>query len=813
MTGVLYGIAQFCIKRRFVVLAVWLIVTIALVAVSHRLGDNTNDNLSLPGTDSQAATDALAKSFPDQANGTSPIVLHAKTGKLTDTRNAEAVNKSAAAVAKEPNVASVVNPLTAQGATALSKDKTTGYLSVTLSVSPGSLSVEDVETIVDGANPAKAAGLEVETGGQLGQKVSKPATESSELIGIIAAMIILTLTFGTVVSMLLPILNAIAALLSTLAIIRMLGHVATVPSVAPTLATMIGLGVGIDYALFIVTRHFRGMREGLSIDESIARAAATSGGAVFFAGGTVTIALVSLAVAGIPLITTMGLMAAVAVVVAVLAALTLLPATLAITGPRINSLRVRAERPESAAHEGLWAKWANEIARYPLIAGLAALAILIPLTIPLLSLNLGQQDVAALSQSTTARKAYDLLAKSFGPGINGPLIVAVTLGSPAKAPSTASSGSGKSGASASASASGGSSSGGSSSGGSGSGAAASGKSASGTSGSAGSQSSKSQSQGDPRAADPRLQTLQKDISQTPDVAAVTPAQIDKAGTSAFFNVVSTKGPAEEATTDLVEKLRASVIPAASKGTDMKADVGGSTAGYIDLASRISEKLPVQILVVIALSFVLLILAFRTAVIPAQAAVMNLLSIGASYGVLTAIFQYGWLADVIGLSGPVPIVSYVPLFMFAVLFGLSMDYEVFLVSQIEEHVHAGEDNRSSVVSGLVTSARVITAAALIMVFVFGSFVLNGDPTIKQFGIGLAVAVVLDATVVRCLLVPALMLLMGRVNWWMPQWLERVVPHVSIEGAEFFQARDSAAGQRGGGPLAAGAGAGTAADPDA
>jgi putative drug exporter of the RND superfamily len=747
MTGVLYGLAQFCVRRRFVVLAVWLVATIALVAVSHRLGDNTNDNLSLPGTDSQAATNALAKSFPDQANGSSPIVVHASPGggKLTDATNAEAVNKSAAAVAKEPNVASVTNPLTPQGATALSKDKTTGYLSVTLSTSPGALSVQDVQKIIDGANAAKAAGLEVETGGQLGQKVSKPATESSELIGILAAMLILTLTFGTIVSMLLPIFNAIVALLATLAIIRMLGHVATVPTVAPTLATMIGLGVGIDYALFIVTRHFRGIREGLSIEESIARAAATSGGAVFFAGGTVTIALVSLAVAGIPLITTMGLMAAVAVAVAVLAALTLLPAMLAITGPRINSLRVRAEQPESKVREGLWAKWANEIARYPLVAGLAALAILIPLTIPLLSLNLGQQDTAALSESTTARKAYDLLSKSFGSGINGPLIVAVTLGSPAKAPPAGST----------------------------------------------AKSSQSPPQGDPRTADARLQALQKDVAQTAGVAAVTPVQLDEAGTTAFFNAVSTEGPAEEATTELVETLRSSVIPSAAKGTDMKADVGGSTAGYIDLASRISDKLPVQILVVIALSFVLLILAFRTAVIPAQAAVMNLLSIGASYGVLTAIFQYGWLADVIGLKGPVPIVSYVPLFMFAVLFGLSMDYEVFLVSQIEEHVHAGEDNRGAVVSGLVTSARVITAAALIMVFVFGSFVLNGDPTIKQFGIGLAVAVVLDATVVRCLLVPALMLLMGKVNWWMPKWLERIVPHVSIEGAEFFEARDRAA----------------------
>ena len=743
MTGVLYRLAKFCVRRRFYVLVAWLVAVIALVAISHRLGENTNDNLSLPGTDSQRATNALEKSFPDQANGSSPIVLHAASGKLTEPKNAEAVEKAAKAVAKEPNVASVVSPLAPQGAGALSKDKTTGYLSVTLSVSPGELSVGEAEEIIDGANAAKSVGIEVQTGGQLGQKVSKPATESSELIGIIAAMVILTLTFGTVVSMLIPILNAIVSLLGTLAIIRMLGHVATVPTVAPTLATMIGLGVGIDYALFIVTRHFRGVHDGLPLDESIARAAATSGGAVFFAGGTVTIALVSLAVAGIPLITTMGLMAAIAVVVAVLGALTLLPAVLAIAGTRIDTLRVRHPKPESKAHEGLWAKWAHEIARYPIVAGLAALAILIPLTIPLLSLNLGQQDTAALSKSTTARKAYDLLAKNFGAGINGPLLVAVTLGSPAKAP-----------------------------------AQPVGKGV-------------SSSGGDPRAADPRLQTLQKDVAATPGVAAITPVQIDNAGTTAYFNAISTKGPAEDATSGLVERLRDSVIPKADAGTDMRADVGGSTAGYIDLASRISEKLPIQILVVIALSFVLLILAFRTAVIPAQAAVMNLLSIGASYGVLTAIFQYGWLADVIGLNGPVPIVSYVPLFMFAVLFGLSMDYEVFLVSQIEEHVHAGEDNRKSVVGGLVTSARVITAAAAIMVFVFGSFVLNGDPTIKQFGIGLAVAVILDATVVRCLLVPALMLLMGSVNWWMPKWLDRIVPHVSIEGAEFFAERDAEA----------------------
>ena len=283
--------------------------------------------------------------------------------------------------------------------------------------------------------------------------------------------------------------------------------------------------------------------------------------------------------------------------------------------------------------------------------------------------------------------------------------------------------------------------------------------------------------------------MQKDVSSTKGVAAITQDQIDKAVTADYFNAIATTGPAEKPTHELVERLRSSVIPGAEKGTNMHADIGGSTAGNIDLATQISNKLPLQILVVIALSFVLLILAFRTVVIPPQAALMNLLSIGASYGVLTAVFQYGWLSSLIGLSGPVPIVSYVPLFMFAILFGLSMDYEVFLVSQIEEHVHAGEDNRGSVISGLVTSARVITAAAMIMVFVFGSFVLNGSPTIKQFGVGLAVAVILDSTVVRCLLVPALMILMGRFNWYMPGWLDRATPHLNIEGAEFFQKRDA------------------------
>jgi RND superfamily putative drug exporter len=475
MTPVLYGLARVCIRRRLIVIGVWVVVAVALVVISQQMGDNTNDNLSLPGTNSQRATDTLDKSFPSVANGSNPIVVKAPSGKkLTDSQYANAIGQATSNLSKDDHVASAVSPLTQQGAGQLNKDQTIGYISVTLNESTGSLTQEQVQSIIDKANkPLQAAGLHPATGGQMGQKVSKPATESSELVGIIAAAVILTFTFGTISAMLLPIITAIFGLASTLAIIRMLGHVVTVPTVAPTLGTMIGLGVGIDYALFIITRHFRGLKDELPMDESIARAAATSGGAVFFAGCTVTIALVSLSVAGIPLVTTMGLMAAIAVVVAVLAALTLLPAVLGVLGPHINSLRVRHQPSDEQIRNGLWAKWAHEISRQPIVTGLAALAILIPLSIPLLSLTLGQQDNAAFPTSTTIRQSYDLMTEGFGAGSNGPLIVAVSLGTPASSPS-----------------------------------------------------------------DSRLTTLQKDVSSTKNVVAVTPVQLAKDGKTAFFNAVS-----------------------------------------------------------------------------------------------------------------------------------------------------------------------------------------------------------------------------------------------------------------------------------
>ncbi len=440
MTPYLYKLGQFSTRRRWWVVAFWLVVVIATVAISQRMGDNLSDNLSLPGTGSDHATNLLQKPFPAQANGTSPIIVHAKSGKLTSSKYKDAVNTAASDLKKNQYVTSVINPLTPEGASALSKDQSTGYMTVGLKVNPGTLSQSQAQTIINAAaNPAQKAGLEVQTGGQLGLKVSKPSTESSELIGIIAALFILAFVFGTLTAMVLPILTAIFALATTLSIVRMLGHALTVPTVSPTLATMIGLGVGIDYALFIVTRHIRGLQDGLPMNESISRSVATSGGAVFFAGGTVTIALVSLAVAGIPLVTTMGLMAAISVVVAVSAALTLLPAFLAILGPHINSLRIHHPPTTAEARKGLWAKYANDIAKQPIVAGLAALAILIPLSIPLLSLTLGQQDIAAFSTSTTVRQAYDLTAKYFGPGVTGPLLIATKLGTPAKPASSSSS--------------------------------------------------------------------------------------------------------------------------------------------------------------------------------------------------------------------------------------------------------------------------------------------------------------------------------------------------------------------------------------
>jgi RND superfamily putative drug exporter len=732
MTGRLYRLAGACIRHRRIVIASWLILAVGMTAAVSFAGTQYADNLSLPGRDSQAATDIVDDSFPSQANGTNPVVFKAMKGKITDQSNRSAVEDTLKKLRDDPAVTSVSDPFAQPAAGQVSKDQRFAYSNMVIRDGPGELSTEDAQAIVDKATSAGGDSLEAAVGGYVGQQVSKPSTESSEVVGIVMAMIVLVLTFGTVVAMGMPIVSALTGLLVSLGLVGLLSHVTTISTTSPTLATMIGLGVGIDYALFVVTRHKAGIRSGLDPPEAAARAAATAGGAVVFAGSTVVVVLLSLGLAGIPLVWTLGYTAAIAVLVAMVAAITLLPALLAAVGGRIDSLKLPfGNRHDCDDHSHGWARWAEGVAARPLPAVIFATVLLLVIAIPVTNLHLGQEDDSALPESTQTRQAYDLLSEGFGVGQNGPLLIAVDLGS---------GGSGKDG---------------------------SGKDNSGNNNQA------------------TLSGLSDKLAADPGIAAVSTPQVDKAGDAAILTAIPNTSPSSRKTEDTIDRLRSTTMPDALEGTGSQAHVGGSTAGYVDLADEIGEKLPQVIALVVLLSFLVLVLAFRSVLVPLQAAVMNLLSIGAAYGLVTLIFQEGHGASLIGLDGPVPVVSFLPLVMFAILFGLSMDYEVFLLTQIREAHHRLRDNRASIVAGLASSGRVITSAALIMVAVFSSFVLNGDPVVKQFGVGLAFAVAIDATVVRCLLVPATMVLFGRSNWWFPGWLDRIVPKVDIEGNEYFE----------------------------
>jgi RND superfamily putative drug exporter len=725
MTAPLYAIGRFCSRHHWPVIAAWVVLAVGLVLVGQTGESKTNDNLTLPGTGSTAATELLESDLPEQAYGSNPLVFQAKRGEsLTAPRYAAAIGESVERLEGLKEVNSAVDPLSPAGARFLSQDRSIAYSPVVLGVGPGELTEPQAQAVLDAGRPAEAVGLRVSVGGYVGQQLSKPDTGASDAIGIAAAIVILLFAFGTATAMVLPISSAILGLACSLSILRLLENVVQMPSVAATLATMIGLGVGIDYALFIVTRHKLQLGEGMEMRESIARATATAGGAVVFAGFTVVIALCSLAFAGIPLVATLGFTAAIAVVVAVCAATTLLPAMLGALGPHINSLRVPfGKAPSDDAEPHGWRRWARGVANRPWRSALAALAVLVVLALPLRKLDLGQNDISALPKSTTARQAYDGLTQGFGPGVNGPLLIATECGSAAECKGS-------------------------------------------------------------------TQRLEKAIAAAPDVEGTSPPTFDARGTAAVFTVISKSAPWADATVSLVEDLRATTIPEALRGTGATAFVGGQTAGYIDLAAQISDKLPLMIAIVVALSFVVLLLAFRSLLVPLKAAAMNLLSVAAAYGVVTAVFQLGWGSSLIGLDHAIPIVSFVPLLMFAILFGLSMDYEVFLLTQMREHFEQSGDEKEAVIEGLANTGRVITSAAAIMVCVFTSFVLNGNPVVKEFGVGLAVAIAIDSTLVRCLLVPAIMVLLGKRAWWLPGWMERLVPHISIEGEGFFAARDAA-----------------------
>ena len=768
MARALYPLGRRCAEHGRLAVAAWVVLAVAVSLVANTVGRETSNNLTLPGTNSTKATDLLDDRLPRQANGTNPVVLEAPQGqRLTSGANRKAVDDTVKSLERNRYVRSATSPLSREGKDALSNDERIGYISTLLTVGPDELDVDEANEIIDAANPARNAGLTVAVGGYLGEEVSKPDTGTSEIVGIVAAIIILLITFGTAAAMPLPIVTAIVAVITGLSLIGILGHAINIPDVAPTLGIMIGLGVGIDYSLFIVTRHRGFLAQGLSVEESAGRATATSGSAVLFAGSTVVIALCSLALANIPLVSSMGFAAAIVVVFAMAAALTLLPAILGVLGKRIESLKLPFLRTPAHDHRPHgWARWAHRVGQHAWPAMLAAVAVLVVLALPTLDLELGAQDDGELPKGTEAHDAYNLISRGFGPGYTGPLLIAVDFGDDPAHPDRGKLDEVESQQEQAEQ------------------AAALGEP---VSKSQQRQLAQEEAFYKSKASDPRLVKLENKISKADDVKLVSTANTDKSGSAAVFTATARTAPASEPTEDLVRDLRSNVIPDATRRTSLTAYVDGETAGYIDLAARISDKLPSVIAIVVALAFLLLMVAFRSLLVPLMSAVMNLLSVLASYGVLTAVFQKGWGAELIGLEGPVPIASYVPLVMFAILFGLSMDYQVFLVSRVHEHYERSRDNLEAVVDGLAVSARVITSAALIMVCVFGSFILDADVIVKQFGVGLAVAIAIDATLVRCVLVPAVMVLLGRSNWWFPRWLGRVVPRLGLEGEDFIKGR--------------------------
>ncbi|MCU1361782.1 MAG: putative integral rane protein, partial [Ilumatobacteraceae bacterium] len=530
---------------------------------------------------------------------------------------------------------------------------------------------------------------------------------------------ILLFAFGSVIAMGLPFVTAILGLGAGIGMITFVSAFVDMPSTAEALATMIGLGVGIDYALFIITRHRAGLHRGLTVEDAAGRAIATAGQAVVIAGGTVVIAICGLAVAGIPLITFMGIGAAIVVAIMVIAAITLLPAMIGFAGHNIDRFGIPGMKRVSESgtrnddgHFHGWARWAHHVSRNPVKYLVGGLAVVLVLALPMFDMRLGQTDASQSPTSSTLRRSYDLLADGFGPGFNGPLFLAVDL-----------------------------------------------------------QGADSQA---------ALTQIATAVTADSDVAQVAPAIVGPDGSTAVIQVTPRSAPQDAATSALVTRLRDDVLPPAVAGTDAHVYVGGQTAVFIDLGDRVAQRLPLFIACVVGLSFLLLMLVFRSILVPLKAAVMNLLSIGAAYGVIVAVFQKGWGAGLFGVHESLPIVSFIPMFMFAILFGLSMDYEVFLLSRIREEYNLSHDNTESVVVGITTTARVITSAALIMISVFISFVFGGDPTIKMMGVGLSTAVFIDATIIRMVLVPSTMRLLGDANWWLPAWLDRRLPNLDIEG---------------------------------
>ncbi|MBX4176667.1 MMPL family transporter [Streptomyces geysiriensis] len=712
------ALARWCVRRRLVTVLLWLLAFGGVAAAAGVAGSAYSNDYGVPGTDSDRASRLLASGFPGLGGDSDRIVWHTTTDTVRATGVEQAMTRTLDRIADLPGVAAVTNPYDDADALRISEDARTAYATVTFEDASQDIDPAQARAVVDTAKAAETDGLQVELGGGAVALTETPEGHLAEAVGVAVAAVVLFLAFGSLAASLLPIATALVSVGTAYAGITLLGHAMTVADFAPMLGTLIGLGVGIDYALFIVTRHRRGLKRGLTVAEAAENAVATTGRAVVFAGATVCIALLGMLILRLSFLNGVAIAASLTVVLTVAASVTLLPALLSYIGPRALSRRERrrlAEHgPEPELPTGFAARWSAFVERHPKLLGALALVVITVLALPTLGLRLGTSDQGNDPRGSTTRQAYDLLAEGFGPGVNGPLTLVTEVGG-----------------------------------------------------------------AEDRLA---LDNLDASLRTTEGVASVTPVSYNSAGDTAYLTVVPESSPQSPQTSELVERLRAEVLPRAETGTALDVHVGGVTAGYDDFADVIVGKLPLFVGVVVGLGCLLLLLAFRSIGIPVKAAAMNVAAVAASFGIVVAIFQWGWGSELLGLGSAGPIEPFLPVIMVSVLFGLSMDYQVFLVSRMYEEWLETGDNRRAVRVGLAETSRVINSAAVIMISVFLAFVLSGDRVIAMFGIALAAAVALDAFVLRTLLVPALMHLLGGANWWLPRRLDKLLPRISIEPPE-------------------------------
>ncbi|WP_428935439.1 MMPL family transporter [Streptomyces sp. ACT015] len=709
------ALARWCVRHRLATVLLWLLALGGTGAAAALTGAAYSNDYEVRGTESGRAADLLRAGFPELGGDTGTVVWHTTAGGVRAADVEQTMTATLERIAALPGVASVTSPYTGEGAGNVSADGRTAYAPVAFTDRAEDLDASRARAVVDTARAAAGDGLQVELGGTAIGPTQTSGGHLAEAVGVAVAAVVLFLAFGSLAASLLPIATALTGVGTAYAGTVLLGHAVTVADFAPMLGMLVGLGVGIDYALFIVTRHRRGLRRGLDVTEAATEAVVTTGRAVVFAGATVCIALLGMLILRLGFLNGVALAASLTVVLTVAASVTLLPALLSFIGPRALSRRERralaAHGPRPELPTGFAARWSALVQRRPALLGVLAVAVMTVLALPTLGLHLGTSDQGNDPASSTTRRAYDLLADAFGPGVNGPLTVVTPVGG-----------------------------------------------------------------AEDRLA---LDNLGAAVRATEGVASVSPVTFDGSGDTAFLTVVPTSAPQSRQTSDLVDRLRGEVLPRAEAGTSLDLDVGGVTAGYDDFADVIVGKLPLFVGVVIGLGCLLLLLAFRSVGIPLKAAAMNVAAVAASFGVVVAVFQWGWGSELLGLGRAGPIEPFLPVIMVSVLFGLSMDYQVFLVSRMYEEWLETGDNRRAVRVGLAETSRVINSAAVIMIAVFLAFVLSGDRVIAMFGIALAAAVALDAFVLRTLLVPALMHLLGDANWWLPRWLDARLPRISIE----------------------------------